>query len=440
MILRKSDCAPYLCLVALAVTAGAAGCGEKKDCALGTEGCACTSSRACDPGLACSADTCIAADPGAGTAGTPPGGTPLPGGPGGGMAGAPGGGSGTGPGGMPGGPPAAAPPTGAGAAGHAWCQSVGGRRTAILSGLKGVWAAGPNDVWFVQNEPRVVIDFVARYPHLVHWDGSTFCRTDLDTLIKEGDPRYLEEFWEIWGSSERDIWATGKQGMALHWDGQAWKLVETGTQADLVWVIGSRPDNVFAVGGGVHRWDGTKWSPFPTPGVTGVIFDLWIDSRERPWLLVSRNETCVVYLFENGKGTCQLAPTRRNSYYDLDGAGETPWVLVDADDASYPRNFVLEQTGGTWKLHDLTTPDPDDPYAFSEMRVFSARDVWLAGRKLITRWDGQAWGKATVTNAMFGSAQRLWGRSSSDLYVLWGNVFADEIFHWDGRTWRQLQP
>ena len=35
----------------------------------------------------------------------------------------------------------------------------------------------------------------------------------------------------IWGSSEKDVWAAGNEGMMLHWNGKVWRRISIPTGA-----------------------------------------------------------------------------------------------------------------------------------------------------------------------------------------------------------------
>lgn len=54
----------------------------------------------------------------------------------------------------------------------------------------------------------------------------------------------------LWGADEKDIWAVGKGGSILHWNGWYWSGAPSGTTNDLHGVWGSDADNAWAVGSG----------------------------------------------------------------------------------------------------------------------------------------------------------------------------------------------
>ena len=64
----------------------------------------------------------------------------------------------------------------------------------------------------------------------------------------------------VFAVSANDVWAVGHAGNAIHWDGQGWEPVHTGTQANLHRVWAARPDSVWMVGhaGTILEWNGQE--------------------------------------------------------------------------------------------------------------------------------------------------------------------------------------
>jgi hypothetical protein len=71
----------------------------------------------------------------------------------------------------------------------------------------------------------------------------------------------------IWGSSAEDIFAVGGPGAILHYDGESWRTMTSGTDLLLHAVGGSSPRNVYAVGESctILHFDGTSWQPVLLP-------------------------------------------------------------------------------------------------------------------------------------------------------------------------------
>jgi hypothetical protein len=79
-------------------------------------------------------------------------------------------------------------------------------------------------------------------------------RLDGETLSPQQPPFGLDygSFFDVWGFDANDVWAVGQNGGAVHFDGQEWTRVETGTRNQLERVRGRRlPDGrreLFIVG------------------------------------------------------------------------------------------------------------------------------------------------------------------------------------------------
>jgi hypothetical protein len=112
---------------------------------------------------------------------------------------------------------------------------------------QGVWAFGPNDVWFGS----------------LHWNGVTLSETNTSEMGR-ARPVIVQ-----WGSGPTDLWASRdayafcltwsncneEDGEILHWDGSGWQVVQTTGQDSVVSIHGSSPTNVWAVTRGpVDTW------------------------------------------------------------------------------------------------------------------------------------------------------------------------------------------
>ncbi len=89
--------------------------------------------------------------------------------------------------------------------------------------------------------------------------GPTFA-----TVIIPGLPDPAPNFFDVWGTSHRDVYLVGEKGTVVHWDGTEWSIQQTPTTSDLRGVWGfEKPDagtELYAVGNGgtvIHGVNGT---------------------------------------------------------------------------------------------------------------------------------------------------------------------------------------
>lgn len=105
----------------------------------------------------------------------------------------------------------------------------------------------------------------------------------------------------IWGANEQDIWAVGDSGLAMHFDGEAWEVVETGTEEDFTKVSGVSAGEVYLVGRAdlALRWNGQELQPLgsalgePLPITQVNYHSVWAPSSTELWLLAQ--EQSVTY-------------------------------------------------------------------------------------------------------------------------------------------------
>jgi hypothetical protein len=146
--------------------------------------------------------------------------------------------------------------------------------------LFGVFAPASNNVWAVGSSfPDV--EFPTRQPLIEHWDGEEWQIVPGPSR----SPGPWSELFAVSGTSPTDLWAVGvrdaqvgerftERALILHWDGEAWKRVRAPLPASrltpfrLLDVVALTPNDAWAVGTvatrTTHRtvamhWDGEAW-------------------------------------------------------------------------------------------------------------------------------------------------------------------------------------
>jgi hypothetical protein len=126
--------------------------------------------------------------------------------------------------------------------------------------LHSVFARTPSDVWIA----GYVFPSSLGPGLVLHFDGERWERAALDAP---------DSIFDIWASSESDVWAVGSSGLAYHFDGTAWTKVETDTTEYLHSVFGTGEGDVWMAGnaGTLRHFDGTTLSVrTEIEGSTGV--------------------------------------------------------------------------------------------------------------------------------------------------------------------------
>ena len=186
----------------------------------------------------------------------------------------------------------------------------------------------------------------------------------------------------VWALNDADAWAVGSRGVAVHWDGNAWTLVETGIRTDLTAVWGAATDDVWAVGanGIVLHWDGAAFSPM-YPGIGGLLLAVSGTATDDVWMI------------------------------GADG------MAAHWDGAS----FLASNTGG----------HPTSIFAIAP------GDALAAGNAGCYRWNGV--GFSPTACGIRGSAAGVWASAPDDIWVASSSLYRGDAFadraHWDGTAW-----
>ena len=124
--------------------------------------------------------------------------------------------------------------------GAVWTPAAVPAIDAALSAA--IYVASPTEAW------------IAHGMSILKWDGSAWSIAHSAAT----------ELLDIAGSSESDVWAVGRDGLAVHWDGTSWSETTTGVAITLTQVASAGPTRAWAAGGRggtILEWNGTAWTP-----------------------------------------------------------------------------------------------------------------------------------------------------------------------------------
>jgi hypothetical protein len=187
---------------------------------------------------------------------------------------------------------------------------------------------------------------------------------------------------DVSGTAKDDAWIVGWDGLAMHYDGLGWKLVDTGG-ADLLSVWAATRDRVFAVGDGhILQWDGKSFVATTFAG---------------------------------------------KSFRAVGGSGPDDAWAVGKD------GVVMHWDGTGWTSVSVTTASLSGAY-LNGVWALGPRDVWIVGwnatSALAFHWDGTAW--SDTSTSKIGGFYDVWAARSDDV---WATV-EHGIAHWDGVAWK----
>jgi len=113
----------------------------------------------------------------------------------------------------------------------------------VVSGeatLFGVWGQSRDDLWTVGGD----LDDPDLGGVIAHFDGQAWTSFDLSAIAAEG----LPTLYKVWGRGPSDVYAVGRLGFVMHFDGVSWTRLANDTQRTLFTIHGN-DSTVVATGG-----------------------------------------------------------------------------------------------------------------------------------------------------------------------------------------------
>jgi hypothetical protein len=213
------------------------------------------------------------------------------------------------------------------------------------------------------------------------------------------------DLYSVWGSAANAVWAVGRAGTMVFFNGTQWQVRTIPPQAvnqDLWAIHGTSASNVFlAAGTALLNFDGGKWNKvgdLPTINTSGYLNGIFASG--------DASNNVYVTMTEYAAGT----PTP--ALYVINSAGTRTRLGGNADQTS---SECFSYAGGVWE--------------------FSSTNVIFSGCHA-RQWNGSAVGN-------FGSAaligvQKLWAASPTSMFGIAaydGYTEGTNVAIWDGSTW-----
>lgn len=189
------------------------------------------------------------------------------------------------------------------------------------------------------------------------------------------------------GRTSRDIWATGRNGSVLHYDGKYWTLVYQGATDMLNKIYATGPADVWAVGEGGARvhYDGAQRSVTARPR-RSALSALW---AARPDDLFAAGESGSVMRYRGSWEQVRYTASSSGSYGGIWGTSAKDFWADGAE--------IVHFDGSRW------TAEPSPDYIFLNGIWGADRtDVWAVGTRyvgsgIISHYDGMKWKHSYAT-------------------------------------------
>lgn len=304
--------------------------------------------------------------------------------------------------------------------------------------LNTVYAIGANDVWAVgEDGARLHFNGTGWAPFVdslsVHL--SALWASDANNVFAGGGFSVVTRFdgakWtnttaptssaavaSLWGTSATDVWSahSGFTGAVARYDGTSWSTAHT-TRGPLTSVTGTSSTDVWAAGAGtLDRYDGTAW----TRRIEGPALREVHDAHGR-----AANDIWAV-----GRGAMRWDGTQWNEV-DIPTVDQWQGVFaISANDVvavGWLNGTIARFNGTSW-----STTGGAAGTQLSDVWAAHSNDIWAVGNRETRHWDGTSWTTTTHDSTLRG----IYGTASTDVWAVGDTVAGSGVVHhWDGITW-----
>jgi hypothetical protein len=274
---------------------------------------------------------------------------------------------------------------------------------------------------------------------------------------------------DIWAvgryNSGRPPTVTGRDTLALHWNGAAWTGVPTPNPSwpgadyfTLEDVIGTSPTQVWAVGDAedfaslksttlIERWNGSAWKIVPSPNPGGAnlpnrLSAVATTTSQGTWAVGAAG-------FPEHSLSLRYRGWRWRNVPNACGAPLNGVDIVSADDVwAVGTNTTCHFDGSIWSI--IASPQPRPQYAeiayiLTDVSSTSSTDVWASGyrvveqnesyvdQSIVEHWDGTAWTLTTIVPGQSLNAVDALARS--DVWAVGTDGIRGLVVHFDGTSW-----
>ena len=233
----------------------------------------------------------------------------------------------------------------------------------------------------------------------------------------------------ITGNSPTDVYAVGKKGTILHFDGTQCKQLPTPSRKNLNGVWGSFEKgntNVFAVGdrGTILYFDGTQCKQLPNPSrkdLNGV----WGSFEKGSINIFAVGDRGTILHFD-GQQWFEMSNPEQSKLNGIWGSSKNSIFAVGEE------GTILHFDGTRWL--SLPKHTLEDLNSVSGCYENTAINVYAVGKKgTILHFDGAQWTK--MNSSVYNNLNDIYGRQPNNIFAVGqGNT----VIHFDGDKWSQV--
>lgn len=262
--------------------------------------------------------------------------------------------------------------------------------------LNGIWGSSDRDIYAIGRDS-------GSKGSMFHYDGSSWSRLTPD----------MEEVLNgICGFGADDIYVVGANGYISHFDGASWSKMTSSTSKDVRDVWCHDVDNVYSVdvNGGVHRFDGSSWSQVYSGNIDHTINVIWGSNTDDIYIGGRDSSSEGVLLHYDGSvwTSIDLSLGMFSQYYDIWGA--------DSDTVFIAGTYGISTfNGSVWNTDNPNGMFMHSIWGFEENDVYVADDVGQ-----ILHYNGTDWKVQKTPNVLpaFNWYNGIWGACPTDVFAV----------------------
>ncbi|HEX5724452.1 MAG TPA: hypothetical protein VFX98_03250 [Longimicrobiaceae bacterium] len=258
-------------------------------------------------------------------------------------------------------------------------------------------------------------------PSVLHW------------RLEGGTPTFLGTVWALWAAAPHNVFAASDGGVVLHFDGNSWRALTTGTESTLYGIWGAAANRVWAVGefDTVLYWDGETWTQQEDPDLGAGEDDfngVWGSGADDVWV-VGNGGRIVRW---DGSDWVDYTDPDNLTIADL----YSVWGIAADDVWAVGDDVILHWDGASW----TATAPPVAALLFS-VRGSAADDVWAVGcgcaqeTGVALHWDGNEWTQDTDPDLDPDGLNAVWAAAGDDVWA----AGASSLMRYDGGDWTVVQ-
>jgi hypothetical protein len=247
-----------------------------------------------------------------------------------------------------------------------------------------------------------------------------------------------EPLHAVWGLSAQNVFAVGKAGAILHYDGKGWTKMLNPKTADLYAIWALSPQEVYAAGDGVVvYYDGTEWKEAYSSTYTFNFRGLWAAQGSKT--LYGVGEMGGTIRYKSGTPTAYWSSVSTSSSY---GAMYGIWGVSETEIyAVGEKGLILKCSGDCTKTASWSKQPSGVTSDLRAIWGVSSADLYGVGFDgTILHYNGSTWSvmDSKSTSYFYG----LWGSSGKDVFAVGDPIFKKEesVLHYDGSAWSKLPP